>query len=204
MTTVHEPKAPTVAGHVGIATTKDASQHEASRLTSATHYVLGALRIVVGFTFLWAFFDKLLALGYSTGVSSTNGATDRFGPAAWIHGGSPTEGFLAFGAKGPFTGFYHALAGTLFADWMFMAALLGIGVALTFGVFMRIGSIAGALLYLMMWSVVLPTENNPLFDDHTIGMLVCVLLGLYGAGRYLGLGNWWTKQTFVRRFPFLS
>ena len=70
---------------------------------------------------------------------------DRFGDAAWIHGGSPTNGFLAFGADGPFKGFYNSLAGTAFADWMFMAALLGIGVAFTFGVFTRIAAGAGAL-----------------------------------------------------------
>lgn len=198
MSTVRAPKSATLDRHG-----EGAEQRDASHVALATRYVFGVLRIVVGFTFLWAFFDKLLALGYSTGVSSTTGSTDRFGPAAWIHGGSPTEGFLGYAAKGPFTSIYHSLAGTAFADWLFMAGLLGVGVALTFGVFMRIGSAAGALLYLLMWTVVLPPANSPVVDDHTIGMLVCVLLGLYGAGRYLGLGNWWAKQSIVRRFPVL-
>ncbi len=200
MTTVHSHKTPVVAGQADVTS----ATHEETPVHPVTRYVWGALRIVVGFSFLWAFFDKLLALGYSTGVDSTTGAVDRFGSAAWIHGGSPTNGFLAFGAKGPFEGLYHSLAGTAFADWAFMAGLLGIGVALTFGIFVRIGAAAGAVLYLLMYTVVLPTQNNPLFDEHTIGMLVCILLGLYGAGRYLGLGNWWAKQTAVQRFPILK
>ncbi|MDX6296722.1 MAG: thiosulfate dehydrogenase (quinone) large subunit [Nocardioidaceae bacterium] len=199
MTTVQSHKTPVVAGQPDVTIS-----HDQNTVHPAVRYVWGGLRIVMGVTFLWAFLDKLLALGYSTGVDSTTGAVDRFGPAAWIHGGSPTDGFLAFGAKGPFEGFYHAIAGTAFADIMFMAALLGLGVAFLSGTFMRIATVAGALLYLMMWSVVLPTANNPLFDDHTIGFFVVILLGLYGTGRYLGLGNWWAKQTIVQRFPILK
>src|SRR6478736_3140440 len=85
----------------------------------AARQVLAVLRIAFGFTFLWAFFDKLLALGYSTGRAD-NGTVDRFGSAAWIHGGSPTEGFLKFGADGPLQGFYHSIAGAAWADWLFM------------------------------------------------------------------------------------
>ncbi len=166
--------------------------------------VLGVLRIVVGWTFLWAFLDKLLALGYATGRDADTGAVDRFGDAAWIHGGSPTYGFLAFGADGPFKDLYHNIAGDAWADWLFMAGLLGIGVALTLGVFMRLATVSGVMLYLLMWSVVLPPDNNPVTDDHTIGALVVAVLGLYAAGRYLGLGRWWERQPLVQRFPILK
>jgi len=163
---------------------------------------LGALRIVFGLTFLWAFFDKLLALGYATGLAQ-DGSTDRFGPAAWIHGGSPTLGFLKFGADGPFKGFYNSIAGDGWADWLFMLGLLGIGVALTFGVTMRIATAAGALLYLMMWSVVLPPANNPVLDDHVIGLVAMVVLGLTLAGDTWGLGARWARTNLVRRYPAL-
>jgi thiosulfate dehydrogenase [quinone] large subunit len=172
--------------------------------TRAAGLVMGMLRIVVGWTFLWAFVDKLLALGYATGRDAETGAVDRFGDAAWIHGGSPTEGFLAFGADGPFTDFYHNIAGDAWADWLFMAGLLGIGVSLTLGVLMRLGTISGVVLYLLMWSVVLPPENNPITDDHTIGALVMAVLGLYAAGRYLGLGRWWERQPLAQRYPILK
>ena len=56
---------------------------------------LAVLRIAFGLTFLWAFVDKLLALGFATGYET--GKLDRFGDAAWINGASPTEGFLKFG-----------------------------------------------------------------------------------------------------------
>lgn len=170
----------------------------------AAGYALGALRIVIGWAFLWAFFDKLFALGFSTGRNPETGVVDRFGDAAWINGGSPTEGFLAFGAKGPFKDFYNGIAGDAWANWGFMLGLLAIGVALTLGISMRLAAAAAALMYLLMWSVVLAPENNPITDDHTIGLVAVVVLGLFGAGHYLGLGSWWDKQSIARRFPILK
>ncbi|MBU2698316.1 hypothetical protein [Pimelobacter sp. 30-1] len=168
----------------------------------AVRRALAALRIAFGLTFLWAFFDKLLALGYHTGYDQA-GTLDRFGPAAWIHGGSPTEGFLAFGADGPFKGFWNSLAGTAFADWAFMLGLLGIGVALTFGIGMRLGTIAGFVMYLLMWTVVLPPANNPVLDEHVLGAISMAVLGLAGAGATWGLGHAWSRTALVRRFPVL-
>ena len=45
-----------------------------------------------------------------------------------------------------------------------MLGLLGIGASLI-GICMRIAG-AGALLYLMMWTVYLPSDNNPVLDEH--------------------------------------
>ena len=59
--------------------------------TTPARRVLAVLRMAFGLTFLWAFFDKLLALGFHTGYGQ-DGTLDRFGDAAWINGGSPTEG----------------------------------------------------------------------------------------------------------------
>ena len=84
-----------------------------------------------------------------------------------------------------------------------MLGLLAIGVSLTLGVFSRLGTVAGVVMYLMMWTVVLPPENNPITDDHIIGAAAVLVLGLLGAGRYLGLGSWWTKQSIVQRYPVL-
>ena len=58
----------------------------------AAKIALGVLRLVVGWTFLWAFLDKLLALGFATGRDPETGVVDRFGDAAWIDGGEPTFG----------------------------------------------------------------------------------------------------------------
>jgi thiosulfate dehydrogenase [quinone] large subunit len=168
---------------------------------------LAAVRIAFGLTFLWAFFDKLLALGFSTGrsVDPATGAetVDRFGDAAWINSGSPTEGFLKFGADGPFKSFYNDLAGTHVANWLFMLGLLGIGVALTLGIGMRIGTAAGALMYVLMWTVVLPPENNPVLDDHILGALTLIALGALHAGNTWGLGRVWSTTDLVKSTPIL-
>jgi thiosulfate dehydrogenase (quinone) large subunit len=188
--------------HAGHGATTEAGNAGTAPLSTAARDVLAVLRIAFGLTFLWAFFDKLLALGFSTG-KAPNGTVDRFGDAAWIHGGSPTKGFLAFGADGPFTDFYHSIAGAAWADWLFMIGLLGIGVALTFGVGMRIAAAGGAVLYLLMWSVVLPPANNPVIDEHILGAITVVALALANAGDTWGLGRWWSKTEVVEHYPAL-
>lgn len=178
--------------------------HEETPRHKAYRYVLAATRLSLGWVFLWAFFDKLLALGFATGRDPETDVVDRFGDAAWINGGSPTEGFLKFGADGPFKGFYNDIAGAAWADWLFMLGLLGIGAALTLGITMRIAAAAGALLLVMMWSVVLPPDNNPFMDDHLIYAEVLVLLALTSAGRTFGLGKMWERIPFVARHGILK
>ena len=174
----------------------------APRLSAAAMRVLAVLRIGFGLTFLWAFVDKLFALGFATGRAE-NGTVDRFGDAAWINGGSPTEGFLAFGADGPFKEFYNSIAGAAWADWLFMIGLLGIGIALLLGIGMRIAAVAGGLLYVLMWTVVLPPDNNPVLDDHLLGAITLVALALVNAGDTWGLGRWWSRSDAVKRYPVL-
>jgi thiosulfate dehydrogenase [quinone] large subunit len=167
-------------------------RHVASRAgPQALPYVWGALRIVFGWIFLWAFLDKLFGLGFAT-------PSER----AWLNGGSPTRGFLS-GSAGPFKDVYTGIAGTGVADWLFMLGLLGLGTALLLGIGMRIAAVCGALLYLLMWTAVLPPETNPIVDDHIIGALVLIGLALAHAGDTLGLGRWWKAQPIVQRNPWL-
>ncbi len=165
---------------------------------------LATLRIAFGITFLWAFLDKTLALGFHTGYDQ-DGTLDRFGPAAWINGGSPTEGFLSFGvpANNPFHGFYASLAGHTWVDVLFMLGMLGIGVTLLLGVGMRIGTTAGALMYAFMYTASLPLENNPIVDDHLVGLIVMAVLALGAAGTTWGLGHWWNRVEVVQNHPVL-
>jgi thiosulfate dehydrogenase (quinone) large subunit len=173
--------------------------------TSLARRALGALRIGFGVTFLWAFFDKLLALGFATGVNPETGAVDRFGPDAWVNGGSPTFGFLTFGVPedNPFREFFNGLAGDTWVNLLFMLALLGIGLALTFGVGMRIAAASGALLYLMMWVASMPLENNPVVDDHLLGAVTMVVLATTLAGDTWGLGKQWARTNLVRKYQAL-
>lgn len=172
---------------------------------SAARRGLAVLRLGFGLTFLWAFFDKLLALGYATGVSSETGAVDRLGPDAWINGGSPTFGFLTFGVPedNPFHDFFTSMAGDAWADWLFMIGLAGIGTALVLGIGVRITAVTGAALYLMMWVASMPLENNPVVDDHLLGAIALVVFALTLAGDTWGLGTAWARTSLVRRFPVL-
>jgi thiosulfate dehydrogenase [quinone] large subunit len=166
---------------------------------------LAVLRIGFGLTFLWAFFGKLLALGLATGKNAETGVVDYFGPDAWVNGGSPTYGFLAFGVPedNPFHDTFNSIAGDTWATWLFMAGLLGVGLALTLGIGIRLAAISGAALYLMMWLASLPLENNPVIDDHVLGAITVVVLAATLAGDTWGLGKAWARTHLVRRLPIL-
>jgi thiosulfate dehydrogenase [quinone] large subunit len=170
--------------------------------TSAGQKWSGVVRILLGFTFLWAFLDKNFAWGFST-------------TKAWMFGtgeGNPTAGFLKFGVNpnGPFHSFYTGLAPSSpsgLVNYLFMGALLGAGLTLCLGVVMRIGSIGSAILLLSMFLAVAPwakyedkggstvASNNPLLDEHIIYAATLMVLMLVCAGRYWGLGRWWESKT---------
>jgi hypothetical protein len=58
--------------------------------STAAGISLAVLRVSMGFVFLWAFLDKTFGLHYATPSAK-----------AWIHGGSPTQGFLKSVDVGP-------------------------------------------------------------------------------------------------------
>lgn len=80
---------------------------------------------------------------------------------------------------------------------------LSLGAALILGVGMRVAAVTGALLLVMMWSVVLPPENNPVLTDHLVYAMALGLLALTGAGKTLGFGRAWERIPLVQRFGFL-
>lgn len=166
--------------------------------------VLAALRMGMGFVFLWAFLDKLVALGFATGRLEGGGIDFFAQGGAALNGGSPTFGFLSFGSRGPLASFWQGVAGDGWVNWLFMGALLGLGVALLLGIGLRAAAVGGAVLMVSMWSVALLPENNPFLDDHLIYALVLVVLALTAAGNTWGLGARWSRTRLVQRFPFLK
>jgi thiosulfate dehydrogenase [quinone] large subunit len=163
---------------------------------------LHLLRLALGVEFVWAFLDKTFGLGYSTPSAG-----------AWIHGGSPTKGFLSGVSAGPLHGLFNNIAGNPLIDWLFMLGLLGIGAALILGVALRVAAASGTALLAMMWLATWPPatiaggqptgSNNPAVDDHVITALALIVVGVftaYGAGY---LGRWWTKLDLVQRSPWL-
>jgi len=172
--------------------------------TDKSLYVWASLRISLGFIFLWAFLDKLIGLGFATCRNVKTDAIEVMCSKAWLEGGSPTTGFLKNAVQGPFAEFYRGLAGNTFIDWLFMAGLLGIGLALLLGVGVRVAAVAGSLLLLMMWTAALWPANNPVLDDHLVYILVLIGVMLVNNRQVWGLGGWWATQSVVKKFPLLK
>lgn len=159
---------------------------------------LTALRIGMGVVFLWAFLDKTFGLGYATGAAK-----------AWIHGGSPTTGFLGAVDVGPLQTAFHAMAGAWWADWLFMLGMAGVGVAVLAGVALRPAAVAGTVLMALMWLAEFPLaqlaadgtpagSTNPLVDYHVIYALALIAVAATDGGRYWGLGDRWARLPIVR------
>jgi thiosulfate dehydrogenase [quinone] large subunit len=165
--------------------------------------LLAVLRILTGFTFLWAFLDKTFGLGFATGPAR-----------AWVAGGSPTNGFLGGVDVGPLQGVFQAMAGNPVADWLFMIGLLGIGLALVLGIGMRVAAVAGAVLLMCMWLASWPmatlnaageptSSTNPFVDDHLVNAVLVIALAVLAAGDTWGFGRTWARLSLVRRNPWL-
>jgi len=183
------------ASTAGTVAAKNAQVPDTPRFSPAAKVAIALLRVALGFIFLWAFLDKFFGLGYAT-------AADK----GWIDGGSPTKGLMSGVKVGPFESFFNSIAGTWWANTLFMLGLFAIGTALILGVAMKITMFAGPLLLVLMWSAEWPMAQfdsageatrsaNPFLDDHLIYALVIIVLALIGAGRVYGLGNWWAKVT---------
>jgi thiosulfate dehydrogenase [quinone] large subunit len=168
-------------------------------LTHIATRALAVLRVTTGFIFLWAFLDKSFGLHYATPSAR-----------AWIHGGSPTKGFLSSVHVGPFQSAFHSMAGTWWANWMFMLCLLGIGVALIAGVALRLTAAAGVALLSLMWLAEFPpaqhaasgtatASTNPLVDYHVLYAIVLIVLAASYAGNTWGMGRIWARLPFIHR-----
>ena len=164
-------------------------------LTHAAARSLAVLRFATGFVFLWAFLDKTFGFGYATPAER-----------AWINGGSPTKGFLSSLETGPFVNFFHSIAGTGWANWLFMLGLLGIGLALILGVGLRIGAASAILMMGFMWVAEWPLaagSSNPIVDYHVVYAISAVVLALTYAGHTWGLGRLWAKLPLVQKNRWL-
>lgn len=173
------------------------------RISGKAEKFLALTRLALGFVFLWAFLDKTFGWHYATGSTQ-----------AWIHGGSPTKGFLGSVAVGPFQSLFHDWAGTSWANWLFMLGLASIGVALILGVGLRIAAVSGTLMMMLMWAAEWPLAQhtaagtatmsaNPLVDYHVMYALALIVLALTYAGNTWGLGWAWARLPLVGRHPWM-
>ncbi len=139
------------------------------------------LRLSLGWTFFWAFIDKVFGLGFSTKAA-----------ASWSHGISPTAHFLNKGITGPFSTLFHPFAGNPLVDWLFMLGLGGIGLSLLLGVTVRFASICGLLFITLMWLAVFPPQQNPFLDEHIIYFII--FLGLI----VVDAGQWYSMRSILK------
>jgi thiosulfate dehydrogenase (quinone) large subunit len=166
-------------------------------------YALAVARMLLGFIFLWAFLDKLFGLGFSTCRDKMD-AVHVGCSQAWSAGGSPTAGFLGHATKGPFSSAYHNLGGHGWVDWLFMAGLLGVGVGLLLGVAVRLSTVVGSIMLLLMWSSLLWPAQNPLVDEHLVYITVLLALNFSNSQQRWGMRERWLKTGLVKAAPFLE
>jgi len=141
-----------------------------AKSSDKSSYALAALRVMLGYIFLWAFIDKLFGFGFSTCKGLGNSCSQ-----AWIHGGSPTAGFLGHATTGPLASSYHHLAGHVVIDLLFMLGLLFVGVGLFFGTWIKSAAVAGIAMLFLMWSSLLWPANAPGVDEHIIYIFVMLV-----------------------------
>jgi thiosulfate dehydrogenase [quinone] large subunit len=155
-------------------------------------YMLAVFRILVGWIFLWPFFDKLFGLGFQTPAG--NGFADGVSPSS----------FVTFVTDGIFAGFYSSIGGNLFVDILMMAALIGVGVTLMLGFASKVSTVSAIAFLVVMYTLCVPPTDNPIIDYHIIlcfGLLATLFLG--GFDR-LSVNEKWKSLWIVKRYPILG
>ena len=146
-------------------------------------YSLLSLRLIMGWTFLYAGLEKVLDSSWSA------------------------EGFLLYGIPdgNNFTGLWETIA----ADWLWLVDPLNqwgqvlVGLALILGIAVRWSAVWGAVMMLFYWLASFPLEHAIIIDDHVVYALLLFGLGAFGAGRILGLDRRIEETEVVRANPWL-
>ncbi|MEX0932858.1 MAG: hypothetical protein WDZ77_02040 [Candidatus Pacearchaeota archaeon] len=160
---------------------------------SRQNLTLGILRIGFGLVLLWAFFDKLLGLGFGTVRGN-----------AWINGISPTKEFLQNETSGIFINFYYWLSNFAIIDWLFMLGLFGIGISLTFGIANKLGTYLGFTLFILMWAGNLPPTHHPFIEKQLIYAITLLVIFHFKGNEYLGFGKKWKNLKIVKNNKWLE
>jgi thiosulfate dehydrogenase (quinone) large subunit len=162
------------------------------------------LRVGLGLLYLWGFISQAFGIVYKNSVTDADGKVVSYGwhfsydtSMGWITSGfthSPTASFIG-GAHGPLA-FIPQNLPTGVDDFGWMFAIGGLGVALTFGICMRIAGIGGFLLNILIWFSSFPPNGNPIIDGEHVAFAFSILLLMFlHAGNRFGLGRWWEAHT---------
>lgn len=159
--------------------------------SGALRKLLAVGRILIGWTFMWPFLDKLFGLGYGTAAE-----------AAVINGGAPAQGYMVNATSGPFREVFVWMAETFggLADFLFMFGLFGVGLAMMTGAGLKVAAWGGAVLMAFMYLAALPIGQadagftNPITDSHWIEAIVLLVAAYSLSGDTWGLGRWWGER----------
>jgi thiosulfate dehydrogenase [quinone] large subunit len=132
-------------------------------MKNKTRIAILLLRLALGGLFLYNGIDKLLS-GFSAG------------------------GYLLNATYGPFEAIFQSMAGSSLVDLLVIWGEIGIGLTITFGVFLRLGVFCGVVILALFYFSAFPPEHG-LISEHIIYILVFVLLGTTEL-RYLRLDHY--------------
>lgn len=94
------------------------------------------------------------------------------------------KGYLE-SVEGPFAGFFHKLAQYRIIDYLNKWGLFLTGLALVFGVFVRLASYAGIAMMIFYWLTKFPHKEG-VIDERVISIAVFFLLIIVNAGIFWG------------------
>jgi len=150
-----------------------------------------ALRIVMGWTLLWAGIDKL------------RDGLDGLQPK-WT-----ADGFLTFAvhADNPFKDMFADMAGAT-TDFLVVWGLTLTGLCLVLGFVTRFAAFWGAVIMLMFWLAAwqgwFKLEHGWVVDEHIVYAVLLFGLGAFGAGRVFGLDVRIERMAFVVKNQWLK
>ena len=149
-------------------------------MSKSSLFILGILRIALGWLFLYAGFTKLINPNWSA--------------AGYLNNAKTFASFYQWLASPnilPLTNFLN--------EW----GLTLIGIALILGVLVRLNSVLGALMMVLYYFPVLEfpyLEHAYLVDEHIIYTLAFIVLAVFQSGRHWGLDGWLSKQPMCQKF----
>ena len=135
------------------------------------------LRLLMGWIFLWAGFDKAIN-GFTAAGFLQNATSGPF-----------QEQFAAWGADS------GALA---VIDPLVTYGQILMGIAIFFGAATRVGLFFGGVMMFLFYIAQFPPEHDLFVDYYIVYIAVYLLLGALGAGRILGLGLFIEQLPWVR------
>lgn len=155
-------------------------------------YSLLGLRIVMGWTMLWAGIDKLRE------------GLDGLQPK-WS-----AQGYLQFAIHedNPFRDMFIDMAGSGTVDFLVVWGLTLTGIGLLLGLFLRLSAFFCAVMMTMFWLSAwqgwFKLEHGWVVDDHLVYVVLLFGLGAFGAGRILGLDKRIEKSAFVQKNKWMT